>query len=276
MPRRDLSCNLCDKAMYAGSTSLPQGKARCHACRRMEPQRGANTVKPVLTMCPWCWQIFMPHHLGGQKFCTISCGRKFQGERQRVRAPNDSHQRRNDRAKNAPGLGYSARRDLLARWKRQRRTCAYCDSLATTIDHVVPLVRGGTNYEGNLTPCCKRCNSRKTYLLIIEWRTSKRLPRMRSALAWIPKVRPPKAVKPPKPTHPCRICGADTTRRLDCSPDCSYEANNRMTRDKYRAKAGLPVDFNEPTKRWRSRYAAEVLVVQPNIRGEATQLALLW
>jgi 5-methylcytosine-specific restriction endonuclease McrA len=39
-----------------------------------------------------------------------------------------------------------------------------------TIDHIVPLARGGTNYEGNLTPACRPCNSSKGTLLLVEWR----------------------------------------------------------------------------------------------------------
>jgi 5-methylcytosine-specific restriction endonuclease McrA len=39
--------------------------------------------------------------------------------------------------------------------------CAYCQSAATTIDHVVPVSRGGRSERGNLLPACGSCNSRK-------------------------------------------------------------------------------------------------------------------
>jgi 5-methylcytosine-specific restriction enzyme A len=60
-------------------------------------------------------------------------------------------------------------------WKRKRSTgiCYYCrgkfppDEL--TMDHLVPLARGGRTTKGNVVPCCKECNSRKNYLLPIEW-----------------------------------------------------------------------------------------------------------
>ena len=51
--------------------------------------------------------------------------------------------------------------------------CHYCnrkvgrDSL--TMDHVVPISRGGKSRKGNLVPACKECNNRKKYLLPIEW-----------------------------------------------------------------------------------------------------------
>lgn len=39
--------------------------------------------------------------------------------------------------------------------------CAYCPRPATTIDHVVPVSRGGRSHRGNLLPACVSCNSRK-------------------------------------------------------------------------------------------------------------------
>jgi 5-methylcytosine-specific restriction enzyme A len=51
--------------------------------------------------------------------------------------------------------------------------CYYCkrevgrDRL--TMDHVVPLSRGGKSKKGNIVPACKECNNKKKYLLPIEW-----------------------------------------------------------------------------------------------------------
>jgi len=39
--------------------------------------------------------------------------------------------------------------------------CAYCDRLATTIDHIVPVSRGGGTSPGQLVPACVYCNSAK-------------------------------------------------------------------------------------------------------------------
>jgi 5-methylcytosine-specific restriction endonuclease McrA len=40
--------------------------------------------------------------------------------------------------------------------------CAYCGSTEKiTIDHVVPLARGGSNYIENIVPACLSCNCRK-------------------------------------------------------------------------------------------------------------------
>jgi 5-methylcytosine-specific restriction endonuclease McrA len=60
-------------------------------------------------------------------------------------------------------------------WKRQvaRGRCHYCGKAFApselTMDHIVPLVRGGKSKKGNVVPACKACNSKKKYLLPIEW-----------------------------------------------------------------------------------------------------------
>jgi hypothetical protein len=40
--------------------------------------------------------------------------------------------------------------------------CGYCGRKAHTVDHVVPLNRGGTNEDDNLIACCKRCKNAKS------------------------------------------------------------------------------------------------------------------
>jgi 5-methylcytosine-specific restriction endonuclease McrA len=60
-------------------------------------------------------------------------------------------------------------------WKRQlaRGRCHYCgrsfSSEALTMDHIVPMARGGKSTKGNVVPACKACNNKKKYMLPIEW-----------------------------------------------------------------------------------------------------------
>ena len=60
-------------------------------------------------------------------------------------------------------------------WKNKRAggICHYCRrrfaARELTMDHVVPLIRGGKSSKSNLVPCCKSCNSQKKYLLPSEW-----------------------------------------------------------------------------------------------------------
>ncbi|MCP4673037.1 MAG: HNH endonuclease [Desulfobacula sp.] len=60
-------------------------------------------------------------------------------------------------------------------WKRKRSTgiCQYCEKTfipgELTMDHIIPLSRGGKSVKYNLAPCCKECNTNKKQLLPIEW-----------------------------------------------------------------------------------------------------------
>ena len=60
-------------------------------------------------------------------------------------------------------------------WQRKlaKGECHYCRrKLAPadlTMDHLVPVVRGGRSTRGNVVPACKACNNRKKYLLPMEW-----------------------------------------------------------------------------------------------------------
>lgn len=62
---------------------------------------------------------------------------------------------------------YARKRGLAiipAWWRRDNLggPCAYgCGRVATTLDHIWPVVRGGESRPGNLAPACGRCNSRK-------------------------------------------------------------------------------------------------------------------
>ncbi len=60
-------------------------------------------------------------------------------------------------------------------WKRRlaKGVCRYCGEQhppsRLTMDHVVPLARGGKSVKGNVVPCCKECNTAKRTLLPSEW-----------------------------------------------------------------------------------------------------------
>ncbi len=60
-------------------------------------------------------------------------------------------------------------------WKRKRSSgiCHYCKQVFSpkdlTMDHIIPLARGGKSEKFNLVPCCKDCNTKKRQLLPFEW-----------------------------------------------------------------------------------------------------------
>ncbi len=59
-------------------------------------------------------------------------------------------------------------------WKNRRASgiCYYCKRKfppqELTMDHIVPICRGGKSTKSNIVPCCKECNNKKKYLLPME------------------------------------------------------------------------------------------------------------
>lgn len=60
-------------------------------------------------------------------------------------------------------------------WKRKcsEGKCYYCGRRfrpqELTMDHIVPIIRGGKSRKGNVVPACKECNEKKKYMLPFEW-----------------------------------------------------------------------------------------------------------
>lgn len=55
-------------------------------------------------------------------------------------------------------------------WRNGRRHCHWCGKRLTmrpnargalTVDHLIPLSRGGTHKRSNLVPACRDCNQQK-------------------------------------------------------------------------------------------------------------------
>ena len=59
-------------------------------------------------------------------------------------------------------------------WKNEiaKGTCHYCSKTFNpkelTMDHVVSISRGGKSTKGNIVPCCKECNNKKTYMTPVD------------------------------------------------------------------------------------------------------------
>lgn len=60
-------------------------------------------------------------------------------------------------------------------WKRKcaKGICHYCGkkfpAKELTMDHIVPIARGGKSTKSNVAPCCKACNTDKKSRLLMEW-----------------------------------------------------------------------------------------------------------
>ena len=79
---------------------------------------------------------------------------------------NDSHTKR-EKAKAA-----ELRKTNWWQTELARGICHYCKRTFSpgelTMDHVVPLARGGRSTRGNIVPCCKECNNKKKYYTPVD------------------------------------------------------------------------------------------------------------
>ena len=47
--------------------------------------------------------------------------------------------------------------------------CGYCGEKATSLDHIIPRFRSGSNNRNKLLPACQRCNNHKGSNKMEEW-----------------------------------------------------------------------------------------------------------
>lgn len=153
------------KCLRCGRPAQKSGSV-CHPCRREKREHRPQTK--TTWVCETCGvQVYRwkPNAKETNRFCSISCA----GIASR-KDPDTLADPYSRRASKAPGLTAYRRNKLLKRWQRQGRACYYCLGPCESVDHVVPIELGGTNFEGNLVPCCRRCNGSKSDRLLVEWR----------------------------------------------------------------------------------------------------------
>jgi 5-methylcytosine-specific restriction endonuclease McrA len=177
-------CPRCERelpldAFYRDASKASGYQSRCKECecavlrdryhvKHPEAKRqGERSMIP----CAICGQAFHKNY-EARRYCSRRCcaiANAWEGWLRRSAAVS-AKQRYEARRRYAGGLTRGEQARLLAVWRRRGRRCAYCGGTPDTVDHVVPLYRGGTNREGNLARACRTCNSRKGARLLAEWR----------------------------------------------------------------------------------------------------------
>lgn len=159
----------------------PRGRTRlrCDGCRALTKSYEVRKVQFPKVDCAGCGQSFRAHHRT-QRWCSMTCGNRnkarsgFRGgltpeakERQRLYWQEKGRRRR------AIKRGSAAEPYTLAEIaERDGECCGLCgtpvpmgvrvpDPLAPTIDHVVPISRGGNDTRANVQLAHFRCNSVK-------------------------------------------------------------------------------------------------------------------
>lgn len=130
--------------------------------------KGKLIAKPIckaitFLQCEYCGRTFEQHY--GRHFCSKKCRNKYD---------NLSKQRRKDaRTKQAKKNGNYDKSITLAKvYKRDHGVCYICGKHlilnddynrldAPTIEHVVPICKGGTHTWDNVRLACRACNGKK-------------------------------------------------------------------------------------------------------------------
>ena len=74
------------------------------------------------------------------------------------------------RARQVNAEGAFTRADIKRQREKQHNRCYYCGNEGKlTVDHVIPLARGGTNWPDNLVLACPHCNSSKGNKRVDDW-----------------------------------------------------------------------------------------------------------
>lgn len=129
-------------------------------------------LKPILFYpCKLCGKVF--ESKWGKQFCSDKCQRKW---RNRLR-----EKKRSVRTKRAKANGkYDNSITLEKLYKRDKGICYLCGKhlslktyynapTAPTIEHVIPIVKGGTHTWDNVRLACRQCNGIKGTKLSMEY-----------------------------------------------------------------------------------------------------------
>lgn len=170
-----------------------------NACRRWVAS-GHTETRPTDVSCTVCAAPVVGR-MATALYCSKRCKSRAVESRRR-RDDRARYLKERDRriayaieyARQNPDIGQRAKRkrkallsqagifEVTARdWSRLKarygNRCAYCAAdRHLTMDHIIPVSRGGRHSIGNLIPACGRCNSAKRTRTIMEWRLGLSVP----------------------------------------------------------------------------------------------------
>ena len=145
--------------MWRGTTSLPEGQARCRPCRKATVPHGTQTGYDKRgCRCSEC--------RAAKARSVRECAASYKART----GKSLWAQYRSDDADSRSG-GWISRKRRLAIYERDGWKCHLCDAevdctdpngdLAPSLDHIVPRSLGGSNADDNLSCAHRSCNSRR-------------------------------------------------------------------------------------------------------------------
>lgn len=177
---------------HCGTTFTTTHSHKKHCTRKCGKQSAYTyTKRRYVVQCRWCASQFEASNKT-RKTCSLKCNQRLQDAARReqniarvkawqhanperfTRRMAEARSRRRALIANAPTKRITDR-DLRRMKQRQRDRCAYCHEVKPlTLEHVVPLVRGGSHALGNLCWVCRSCNCSKGRKLLVEWLSYRR------------------------------------------------------------------------------------------------------
>lgn len=179
-------CSHCGKEFQTYPSVVRSGRRYCsRACSRIAFRRfsGPNSWHwkggRLIRSCDYCGRAYSCSCSRGAKrqsrFCSPDCYFSYRvgdvcptwkgGISKRPDYAVIVAQRRRARVANAIGNGVTERewREILARFGDRCAWCRRSENLIVklSMDHVVPLARGGAHRADNIQPLCIECNSKK-------------------------------------------------------------------------------------------------------------------
>jgi len=176
-------CRNCGVTFLVRRSKVDTGRGQhCSAQCRKE-------TSSILKSCESCGNRFWVKKSREAKamvrYCSLSCRSKGWAERGVRQGKSNgryidgtsttkeydcrkSHRRRKKVEANGGDYSIQEWLDLCSRYEN-RCLCCGRDDVALTVDHVVPLSKGGSNDIANIQPLCKSCNSKKR-VSVIDYR----------------------------------------------------------------------------------------------------------
>jgi len=161
-PPRQALCRTCGTAwMVSGRGATP--KYCSDECKPKYESRPYDPATGAAAKRRRYWADPDKYRAHARRAMSTWRGRNPEQERDRVRT--SLHRRRTRLQGN--GVYQVSDRDLA---RLGRTPCAACGSLEDlTIDHIIPISRGGSHGIGNLQSLCRSCNASKNNKLQVEW-----------------------------------------------------------------------------------------------------------
>lgn len=170
-------CKKCGTIVERSRSTIKEKNVACDGCKQHEEEKQAREVfvKTLAKIaeyqkekiCPVCGRVFHSH-IPHQKYCSNSCKRRANGHKRSYKSRAQKY-----------GVYYDPSVTREAVIERDNMVCQICGKTCDpndkswgcsgpdypTLDHIIPLAKGGSHTWGNVQCACGMCNSTKRDLI---------------------------------------------------------------------------------------------------------------